>query len=117
MAEYHHIRLSLSQKLHLRLSKLMKLTKYVSHQHRVILHSFDSLLRKSSERIVVALDGEDRGNRLETIDHFKLSYIARMDDCINPAEMFRHRRIEQAMCVGDDADSQEALPKSVLQES
>jgi hypothetical protein len=40
-----------------------------------------------------------------------------MDDCINPAEMFRHRRIEQAMCVGDDADSQEALPKSVLQES
>jgi hypothetical protein len=77
----------------------MQLAKDVSNDHPTSCQFFYALNGKSSKAVVVPFDSEYRGDLFQPADHFKLSDIAGMYDCIYTLEDRDDRLIKQPVGI------------------
>jgi hypothetical protein len=105
MAKHDHVRLNILENSPVTLPKLMQLAKDVSNHHSVSGQIFYTLVGKRAQTVVVAFDCEHLRDLFQSLDHFELAYIARMDDRVDGVEYRRYRLIEQSVSVGYYPDS------------
>jgi len=93
--------------------ELMQFTENMTDQDWAASKLFDSTDREPCKAIVVAFDSEDRRDLFQLVDDFEFSDVAGVDDCIDAIEDRAYSRIEETMCIRDNANSHAGIILSV----
>lgn len=99
VSKNNHLWLRLLDHLPVAIAKLMQLAKDMSDDNPMSGEFFHTLNGKSVEAIIVPFDRKHWSDLLQSVDHFKLPDISRMNNCVNASEDRRDRLVEDSVSV------------------
>jgi hypothetical protein len=99
MAKYDHVWFKLLYHPFVFLAELMQLAKNVTNDNPLSRELFQPNARELSKAVIIAFDCKHGRDLFQSIDHFKLTDVARVEDSIDAIEDRRDLRIEKPVRV------------------
>ena len=99
VAKYDHAWFKLLDHSFVFFTELMQLAKNVMNDNPVSPQFFQPIAWELSEAVIVALDCKHGRDLFQSIDHFKLPDVARVEDSVDAVEDRNDLRIEKPVSV------------------